>query len=89
MVNGIRTSERRELNMGHGLKLHVGSRVRLETFKKYRESHSSKRCKYNDKNEDISLKTLNDKNHQIRLRNSDNYMKSWRKIQQQYKNRFY
>ena len=56
-VNGIRASEPCGLNKGCGLKFHVGSQVRQE---KPEEGWS----KYNNQDEDYSLKIWNDKNHQ-------------------------
>ena len=64
MVNGIRTSEPRRSNKGRGWKFHVGSRVR-QTPEEGRRTYRPKRCKYNNKDEYSSPKTLNDKNHQI------------------------
>ena len=64
MVNGIRASDHRELNKGRGSMFRVGSRVREETPEECRRKHRPKRCEYNNKDEDNSTKTLNDKNHQ-------------------------
>ena len=64
MVNGIRTIYPSELNEGFGSKFHVGSRVRHETPDEGRRMHWLKRCKYNDKDEDNSPNTLDDKNYQ-------------------------
>ena len=65
MVNGIRTSATpRGLNEGHGSKLHVGSRVR-QTPEDGRTTYRSKRCEYNNKDEDNSPKTLNNTNNSI------------------------
>ena len=41
----------------------VGSRVQQETSEEGRMTDRPKRCEYNNKDEDNSLKTLNDKNH--------------------------
>ena len=62
MVNGIRTSDPRGLNKGRGSKFRVGSRVRQETPEEGRWTHQPKRCENNNKDEDNSPKTLNDKN---------------------------
>ena len=42
----------------------VGSQVRQETLVEGWRTYQLKRCEYNNKDEDNSLKTLNDKNHQ-------------------------
>ena len=63
MVNGIRIGEPRGLNKGRGSKFRVMSRVRQETPKEGRRTYRLKRCEYNNKDEDNSPKTLNDKNH--------------------------
>ena len=52
------------LNKGHDLKFCVGSQVQQATLKEGWRTHWLKRCEYNNKDEDNSLKTLNDKNHQ-------------------------
>ena len=57
MANGIRTGDPRGFNKGRSLKFHVGSQVQ-EGWRTYRP----KRCGNNNKDEDNSLKTLNDKN---------------------------
>ena len=62
MVNGIRESNPHELNKGHGLKFHVGSRVQQETPEEGRRTLWPKHCEYNNKYEDNCLKTLKDKN---------------------------
>ena len=51
------------LNKGRGSKFRVGSRVRQVTPEEGRRTHQPKRCEYNNKDEDNSQKTLNDKNH--------------------------
>ena len=61
MVYEIRTSEPRGLNKEHGSKFRVGSRVRQETPEEVRRTYRPKRCEYNNKDEDNSLETLNDK----------------------------
>ena len=48
-----------------------GSRAR-QTPEYGRRTYRSKRCANNNKDEDDSPKTFNDKNHQARLRNLDN-----------------
>ena len=60
MANGIRTGDTRGFNKGRSSKFRVGSRVRqtLEGRRTYR----LKRCGNNNKDEDNSPKTLNDKN---------------------------
>ena len=64
MVNGIRTSDPRGLNEGRASKFYVGSRVQQETSEKSQRTYRLKCCEYNNKDEDNSPKTLNDKNHQ-------------------------
>ena len=61
MVNRIRKNDPHRLNEGHGSKFHVGSWViqTLEDQRTYWLKHE-----YNNKDEDNSPKTLNDKNHQ-------------------------
>ena len=61
MVNGIRTGDSQGLNKGRGSKFRVDSRVR-QTPKEGRRTYWPKRCEYNNKDEDNSPKTLNDKN---------------------------
>ena len=63
MVNGIRVIDPRGLNKECGSKFRVGSRVRPETPEEGRRTHRPERCEYNNKDEDSSPKTLNDKNH--------------------------
>ena len=60
MANGIRTSDPREFNKGRSSKFRAGSRVRQtpEEGRIYRP----KRYGNNNKDEDNSTKTLNDKN---------------------------
>ena len=63
MANGIRTGDSRGFNKGRSSKFHECSRVGQtpeEGWKTYRP----KRCGNNNKDEDNSPKTLNDKNHQ-------------------------
>ena len=59
MVNGIKASDPCGLNKAHGLKFHVGSRVRQETPEKGWRTYWPKH-EYNNKDEDNSPKTLND-----------------------------
>ena len=61
MVNEIRTSDPHGLNKGHGSKSHVGSQIR-QTPEEGRKTYRLKHCEYNNKDEDNSPKTLNDKN---------------------------
>ena len=61
MVNGIRTSDHRGLNKGRVSKFRAGFRVRQETPKEGWRTHRPKRREYNNKDEDNSLKTINDK----------------------------
>ena len=61
MANWIRTGDPRGFNKGRSSKFRKGSPVRQtpeESWKTYRP----KRCGNNNKDEDNSLKTLNDKN---------------------------
>ena len=60
MVNGIRTVDPRGLNKGRGSKFRVGSRVQQKTPEDGRRTYRPKRCEYDNKDEDNSLKTLND-----------------------------
>ena len=63
MANGIRTGNPHGFNKGRNSKFREGSRVRQtpeEGWRTYRPKH----CGNNNKDEDNSLKTLNDKNQQ-------------------------
>ena len=62
MANGIRTVDPRGFNKGRSSKFREGSRVRQtpEDWRTYRP----KGCGNNNKDEDNSPKTLNDKNQQ-------------------------
>ena len=60
MINGIRASG---LNKRRSLKFREGSWVR-QTPEEGRKIYRPKRCGNNNKDEDNSLKSLNDKNHQ-------------------------
>ena len=61
MANGIKTGDPRGFNKGRSSKFHEGSRVRQVT-KEGRRTYQLKRCGNNNKDEDNSPKTLNDKN---------------------------
>ena len=61
MVEGIRASKPCGLNKGHGSKFRVGSQVRQETPEEGQRTYQLKCCDYNNKDEDNSPKTLNDK----------------------------
>ena len=63
MANGIRTGDPRSLNKGCSLKFREGSRVQ-QTPEEGRRTYRPKRCGNNNKDEDNSPKTLNDKNQQ-------------------------
>ena len=63
MVNGIRTGNPCGFNKGHSSKFHVGSQVQ-QTPEEGRRTYWLKCCGNNNKDEDNSPKTLNDKNHQ-------------------------
>ena len=63
MVNGIRASKSCGLSEGHGLKFCEGSKIQQKTSEGQRTQ--PKCCEFNNnKDEDNSPKTLNDKNHQ-------------------------
>ena len=61
MANGIRTGDPRGFNKGRSSKFREGSRVR-QTPEEGRRTYRPKRCGNNNKDEDNSLKNLNDKN---------------------------
>ena len=63
MANGIRKGDPRRFNNGRSSKFHDGFRVR-QTLEEGWMTYRPKRCGNNNKNEDNSPKTLNDKNHQ-------------------------
>ena len=63
MANGIRTGDPRGFNKGRSSKSREGSRVR-QTPEEGRRTYRPKRCGNNNKDEDYSPKTLNDKNQQ-------------------------
>ena len=60
MANGIRTGDSRGFNKGRSSKFCEGSRV-WQTPDEGRKTYRPKRCGNNNKDEDNSLKTLNDK----------------------------
>ena len=62
MANGIRTGDLHGFNKGRSSKFRVGSRIR-QTAVKTRGTYRPKCCGNNNKDEDNSPKTLNDKNH--------------------------
>ena len=62
MANGIRASNLHGLNKGHGSNSCVASRVWQETPEESWRTYQLKHCEYDNKDEDSSLKTLNDKN---------------------------
>ena len=62
MANGIRTDDPRGFNKGRSLKFREGSRVR-QTPEEGQRTYRPKHCGNNNKDEDNSLKTLNDKNY--------------------------
>ena len=62
-ANGIRTGDHRGFNKGRNSKFRVGSRVRQTPEEGWR-TYRPKRCGNNNKDEDNSPKTLNDKNQQ-------------------------
>ena len=64
MANGIRTGDPRGFNKGRRSKFRVGYGVRQTPEEGWR-AYWEKRCGNNNKDEDISQKTLNDKNHQV------------------------
>ena len=63
MANGIRTGDPRGFNKGRSSKFREGFRVRQTPEEGWR-TYRPKRCGNNNKDEDNSPKTLNDKNHQ-------------------------
>ena len=64
IANGISTGVPRGFNKGRSSKFYVGSRVR-QTPEEGRRAYLPKRCGNNNKDEDNSPKTFNDKNHQV------------------------
>ena len=71
MVNGIRTGDPRGFNKGRSSKFREGSRVRQSPEEGWR-IYRPKRCGNNNKDEDNSPKTLNDKNQQASSQKFDN-----------------
>ena len=63
MANIIRTGNSRGFNKGRSSKFREGSRVR-QTPEEGWGTYRAKLCGNNNKDEDNSPKTLNDKNHQ-------------------------
>ena len=63
MANRIRTGVPRGFNKGRSSKFRVGSRVR-QTPEEGRRTYQPKRCGNNNKDEDNSPKTFNEKNQQ-------------------------
>ena len=63
MANGLRTSNPRGFNKGHKSKFCEGSWV-WQTPEEGQRTYQPKCCGNNNKDEDNSPKTLNDKNHQ-------------------------
>ena len=66
MANGIRTGDPHEFNKGRSSKFHEGSRV-WQTPEEGWRIYRPKRCGNNNKDEDNSPKTLNDKKKEIDL----------------------
>ena len=64
MANGIRTGDPRGFNKGRSSKFHEGSRVR-QTPEEGRRTYRPKRYGNNNKDEDNSPKTLNDKTQSL------------------------
>ena len=62
MANGISTGDPRGFNKGRSSKFRVGYRVQ-QTPEEGRRTYQPKCCGNNNKDEDNSPKTLNDKNH--------------------------
>ena len=77
MANGIRTGDPRGFNKRRSLKFRVGSRVQ-QTPEEGRRTYRPKRCGNNNKDEDNSPRTLNDKNHQA---SSQKFRKLKRSVQ--------
>ena len=63
MANGIRTDNPHGFNKGRSSKFREGSRVR-QTPEEGQRTYRPKRCGNDNKAEDNSPKTHNDKNHQ-------------------------
>ena len=65
MVNAIRTIYSSGLKKEFNLRFCVGSWVQHETPEESWRIHQPKYCEYNNKDEDYSPNTLNDKNDQV------------------------
>ena len=76
MANGIRTGDPCGFNRVVVSKFRVGSRVR-QTPEEGLRTYRPKRRGNNNKNEDNSPKTLNDKNHQASSQKFRQLRKSW------------
>ena len=63
MANGIKIGDLRGFNKGRSSKFREGFRVR-QTPEEGRRTYRPKRCENNNKDEDNSPKTVNDKHHQ-------------------------
>ena len=61
MVNGIKTIYPQGLNNGFGSKFSIGSQVWQEVPEESWRIYQLKQCEYNNKDEDNSPNTLNDK----------------------------
>ena len=61
MINGIRIGDPRGFNKGHSSMFRAGSRVQQTPEEGWR-TYWPKHCGNNNKDENNSLKTLNDKN---------------------------
>ena len=66
MANGIRTGNHYRFNKGRSSKFREGSRVRQTPEEGWR-SYQLKHCGNNNKDEDNSPKTLNDKKSKYKL----------------------
>ena len=66
MANGIRTGNPRGFSKGHCSKFRVGSQVQ-QTPEEGRRTYQPKHCGNNNKDEDNSPKTLNDRNKNVNL----------------------
>ena len=71
MANGIKTGDPRGFNKRRSSKFCEGSRVR-QTPGEGGRTYRPKRCGNNNKDEDNSPKTINDKIIKLHLRNLDN-----------------
>ena len=64
LVNETRTIYPHGLNEGFSSKFCVGSRVQQETPEEGQKKHQPKHCEYNNKDDNDSQNTLNDKNYE-------------------------